>query len=82
MEKFEKEYAKQQGWGDFAYSTPVPSTVQPYQPGRLPAHQYGQMPAEQNAGIPPQQPDSVAVQQLGEVPLQQVEVSQVIFMFL
>ncbi|VDK79184.1 unnamed protein product, partial [Gongylonema pulchrum] len=33
LEKFEKEYARQQGWGEYAYSTPAPTAVPPYQAG-------------------------------------------------
>uniref|UniRef100_A0A8R1TVY1 EF-hand domain-containing protein n=1 Tax=Onchocerca volvulus TaxID=6282 RepID=A0A8R1TVY1_ONCVO len=79
LEIFEKEYAKQQGWGEYAYSTPAPTPdpsrmIQPDQAPmqRLdaPSDQVGDMFAQQSHQIPVKHVEpiqSVQQQQMDEV---------------
>ncbi|CAG9535065.1 unnamed protein product [Cercopithifilaria johnstoni] len=64
LEIFEKEYAKQQGWGEYAYSTPAP-TPDPSRvnhPDQVPAQRFGAL-ADQRGNVDIQRPHQIPVQQ-------------------
>uniref|UniRef100_A0A915PT47 EF-hand domain-containing protein n=1 Tax=Setaria digitata TaxID=48799 RepID=A0A915PT47_9BILA len=66
LEIFEKEYAKQQGWGEYAYSTPAPTAVPLYDGMNHPDKAAVQRPGELEA-----HPGDMTKQQLRQIPTQQ-----------
>uniref|UniRef100_A0A0R3RLY6 EF-hand domain-containing protein n=1 Tax=Elaeophora elaphi TaxID=1147741 RepID=A0A0R3RLY6_9BILA len=89
LEIFEKEYAKQQGWGEYAYSTPAPTLdpskishpdQAPVQRLVAPANQFGNMNVQQPQQIPAQQHiepiQPVQQHQMDKQPMQQQHIDR------
>ncbi|KAL6723449.1 hypothetical protein Aduo_018458 [Ancylostoma duodenale] len=77
LQEFEREYAKQQGWGEHAYeitTTALPHPTQAQQVHQQQPQQVHQQPV--NVGVPPQQQAAVPPQQQAAVPPQQQAVPQ------
>uniref|UniRef100_A0A0N5AZG1 EF-hand domain-containing protein n=1 Tax=Syphacia muris TaxID=451379 RepID=A0A0N5AZG1_9BILA len=78
LQKFEAEYAKQQGWGEYAYSTPAPTPA----PVRSTVYQggYQQQQNMQQQAVPQQQqqaiPQQAVPQQQQAIPQQQQAIPQ------